>query len=332
MCKKLFLWACLVCIVSGHGMLRARTQFQVHSYKEDRSHQTWKPREQLLLMQRRVGSYRSLRALATLLLAVEKAAAWHVTGPLHVNSGQSAGSRCISSHKHGPSLLLPLTRAPCHPVMKVVQYGSGPGQYDIVKFLRVAKKGIYKSLEEEDGILNEDALTTLKVLNEQNPCYPKPTADNDMWSGKWRLMTSVLACDGMRQHLPSSVIVEEDGNLTLESTVSFGPSEVQALLQLTGSVSAKTDNDLLLRIQKLTLTLKEGDKEKVAELAPTVTECAKENFGIKLVQDEEAAAWHGELPMPKTPLTIEYLDQDFHVMEKFRDNWIVLSKEGVERD
>lgn len=337
-------------------MLRARKRSQVPSHNEFENYQSLNRWKQMALTKKQIGTYRSARALAALLLSAEKLAAWQVTGGLHTNSGPGSASPCISSHRQGPFLLPPPAVAPGHPVMKMVTYGAGPGQFDVVKFLRVAKRGLCASLEEENGKLNEDAMATLKLINKQNPAYPNPVEDNDLWSGSWRLMTA-LPCFGMRYLAPSSVVVEEteesSGNWTMESTVSFGTSEVKALLQLAGGASANIPNTfqnnlnqppggrdnkvLRLRIDSLTLTLGEGDKEKMAEIAPQVLECASD-LGIALTQNDEAASWSGKVPLPLVRFAIEYLDQDFMAVELLNigqqpsGNWLVFTMEGVDRE
>ena len=178
-----------------------------------------------------------------------------------------------------------------------------------VHFLRAAKSALRRSLEDEGGLLTEDALETIGVLSDVNPSAPDPSADYDLWSGTWEFHIASLVSGPLEQRGRGSVVVDESGELELHCSLALGATGAPASLRVTGRVSAVADAVLELQCAQVVLSL-EGQDETL------VSACAQAT-GLEL--EPWADEWIGAQPLPALRLAQLYLDQDCHVVRLSED-------------
>ena len=178
-----------------------------------------------------------------------------------------------------------------------------------VHFLRAAKSAVRRSLEDEGGLLTEDALETIKVLSDVNPSGPDPSADNDLWSGTWEFHIASLVSRPLEQRGRGSVVVEESGELELQCSLALGGTGAPASLRVTGRVSAVADAVLELQCEKVVLSL-QGQDEKLVGACVQAT-------GLKM--EPSADEWIAASPLPAVRLAQLYLDQDCHIVRVSED-------------
>jgi hypothetical protein len=214
-----------------------------------------------------------------------------------------------------PTLLVPgllvapgaaRTRAPARAPHSCLVEGEIP--YDI-HFLRAAKTAVSRALEDEGGLLDEDALATIGALADVNPSKPDPANDNDLWSGSWVFRTaSLLSGPGsLEQRSRGDVVLEESGALEVEVTLAVGAAGTPATLGVAGQISADGDDVLELECERVVLSTPTDD----AEASAAVTSVA-EAMGLTL--ERVSDAWVAAPPLPALRLAQLYLDQDCHIL------------------
>ena len=165
-----------------------------------------------------------------------------------------------------------------------------------IHFLRGAKNALRKSLDEEGGVLVEDAQACVEALSAVNPSLPNPSEDSDLWSGTWSFATSSLLSSALAAE--GSVVLSESG--ALELTCELTSAESSATLSVQGQVAAADDTVLELQCERIALSSE-----------ALVAACA-EATGLSLA--EAGGEWVAAAPLPSLKLAQRYLDQDTHIV------------------
>ena len=182
--------------------------------------------------------------------------------------------------------------------------GSGVHLKEIpfdISFLRTAKKALRNALQEQDGILDDDARACVDALSAVNPSLPNPSEDNDLWSGKWTFSCASQA-EGVLGR--GSLQLDESGVLEMQCDVALDATGTPTTLRASGRVSAVADT--VLELQCDSMELEAGATQEL------VTACsAALNLELK---DDAGGGW-AATPSPLR-LAQLYLDQDMHIVRR----------------
>lgn len=187
---------------------------------------------------------------------------------------------------------------------------------DWVDIVRATKKAMTVGLPAEGGHISEETRKTLSAMALFNPTYPNPAADDDLWSGRFQILSLGNALLDSFKKVGAVPIADScevqiaDNTFTLEADLLWQEKVVG--FRVSGTVGPKLkdkraddqEDILSIEVQEPSFSGPDG-----AASDATVEECA--------------VALRPLLPIGSFDLKLHYLDQDFIILGDGED-----AKEG----
>lgn len=178
---------------------------------------------------------------------------------------------------------------------------------DWVDIVRATKKAMTVGLPAEGGHISEETRKTLSAMALFNPTYPNPAADDDLWSGRFQILSLGNAfLDSFKQvgavPIADSCEVEiADNTFTLEADLLWQEKVVG--FRVSGTVGPKLQDK------------RADDQEDILSIdvkEPSFS--GPDGAASDATVEECAVALRPLLPIGSFDLKLHYLDQDFIIL------------------
>lgn len=217
-----------------------------------------------------------------------------------------------------PGLRLDLRRPHAPHVVQIAACEDDGDLSAFVQQLRAVKAALRAGLRAEAGKVSEDALAVVDGLQGVNPAAPDPSADTDLWTGDWLLLTAQAG---------TQCTVQISADPTGERSATAHRAEVRSLidghpalrLHAEGVLSPARPDALAFRVVSVSLAPEGGDDSAggldacEALLREWLPQAGLERTAGAAVPTWSATA-AGTDSLAEFELGQLYLDQDLHIL------------------